>query len=133
MNKILLFAGIMFFCVLVLYVWFFIGNIGDFAKFLGEESKEIVGDESKFVGHWVDEKMNMQWYNFSSDGTVSLMDLAHGNYEIKDDHLANDIISKVNPSSIIDTITFDYYFSENYTKLHLKSINQTGWDIYVKQ
>lgn len=133
MNKIFLVVGIIFLCSLLFFFLFFVGNIGNFAKLLGETTIEITNEKDRFVGNWVDEKRNMQWYNFSSDGTVSLTDLAQGNYEIKDGRLIVDIVSGVNSSSIIGTVTYDYYFSKNYSKLHLKIINQTEWITYLKQ
>ena len=77
--------------------------------------------------------MNFQWYNFSSYGTVSSKDFDQGLYEIKDDQLNIEIGSNKNSSSIIGTITYDYYFSDRYSILHLKNINQKEWIIYLKQ
>ena len=54
MNKILIVFGIIFLCSLSLLFLFFMGDIGNFTKLLDETTKEITGEEDRFVGYWID-------------------------------------------------------------------------------
>ena len=51
MNKTWAFTLIIVCGVLVLTAWLFVGDFGDFAKSLGEASKNIISDEkTRFIG-----------------------------------------------------------------------------------
>jgi hypothetical protein len=133
MNKILFFAGIIILVVLMIYFLFFIGGIGNFAKTLGGISEDLTNDETKFIGRWIDIDTRIQEYTFSSDGEVWITNLTYGNYEIRNGHLFVTIISDLNSSSINNNIEFEYYFTENNSKLHLKEINLDNWSIFEKK
>ena len=68
MKKILLLAGVVGCCVLLLGGFIL---IGDFAHFLGQETKKIVeGKDDRFIGTWDIENEEEQLI-FHSSGTVS--------------------------------------------------------------
>ena len=51
MKKILLLAGVVGCCVLLLGGFILIGDFGDFAHFLGQETKKIVEEkDDRFIG-----------------------------------------------------------------------------------
>ena len=133
MNKILVFTGVMGCCILVLSAWFFIGEIGGFAKFLGEESEEIANTEkSKFVGTWEsqDETTLILLGNtvtFFSDGRVGLQG-SMPNYETFQIENEKLIISL---SGI--QYTFDYLFSNDDNTLSLRNIKDGTTGIYIRQ
>ena len=74
MKNILIFAGVILLCVLILSAWFFIGNLGNFAQFLGKESTDIFANEkSRFIGSWKttkDYSSLLYTYQFSNDDTI---------------------------------------------------------------
>ena len=86
MKKILLFAGIILLCVLILSTWFFIGNLGDLAKFLGKESENTFVDEkTRFIGTWESTK-DFSCYTFKTDGSFTY-NYIHGTYEINENNI----------------------------------------------
>jgi hypothetical protein len=67
MNKILLVAGIIFCCALLLGALFFLGSLGNFAHLLGETSQTLVGDDTdKFIGIWEGEESSSVEYNITA-------------------------------------------------------------------
>ena len=129
MNKILIFAGIILLSVLLLSTWFFIGEVGNFAQFLGQKSQEIVeGEENKFIGTW--ETTGGPTLKLSSDGTAS-NGLNNGIYEIKEGKL---VITYSNLNSWDEDIyTYDYSFSNNDETLILTDINTEETTTYTKK
>ena len=121
MKKIFILAGAVLLFVLLLTTWLFIIDFSDFAKSLGEKTKDTGTDEkSKFIGTWEttyfegDESFigYNGIYKFSSDGTGTIGGLTCtwniNNYTL--------IINYYEGSS---TIVYDYFFSENYELLTL--------------
>ena len=83
MKKILIFAGVILLCVLVLSTWFFIGNLGNFAQFLGKKSTNILGDKkSRFVGT-LETNTDFSRYTFKSDRSF-VNNFMQGTYEINE-------------------------------------------------
>ena len=53
MNKVFILLAVVLLCALILSYMFFIGNLGDFAQLIGQESSNALGDEySTFIGLW---------------------------------------------------------------------------------
>ena len=78
MKKIFILAGAVLLFVLLLTTWLFVIDFSDFAKSLGDKTKDTGTDEkSKFIGTWEtayfesDERFfgYNGIYKFSSDGT----------------------------------------------------------------
>jgi len=99
-------------------------------------------DEDKLVGTWKAEGKVVEsgWLKdyevmglpetlvFFSDGTVSF-DYAEGTYEIKDGKLVLEFVGEEGTVNLV----FDYYFSDNDTKLHLVSLSGEHSCTYIKQ
>ena len=99
-------------------------------------------DKDKLVGTWKAEGKVVEsgWIKdfevmglpevliFFSDGTVSF-DYIEGTYEIKDGKL---VLEFVGEGGIVNLV-FDYYFSDNDTKLHLVSLSGERSCTYIKQ
>ena len=86
--------------------------------------------ESKLVGTWVYHASGVDLeITFFSDGKFNDEYLFSGEYEIKDEKLVM--------TSTIDGTEFsrvyDYYFTENNTKLHLTDVGTNETTIYTKQ
>ncbi len=80
--------------------------------------------EEKFIGTW--KASQYDFHTFFSDGTSSQSGFG-GVWEIKDDKL---VITQEHGTIIK---TYDYYFSENNTKLHLKNVGGESYTVYTKQ
>lgn len=117
MKKIFLLAGFVGCCVLLLSGFVLIVDFGDFANFLGSESKKIVeGKEDRFIGTWNIENEEEQ-LAFHSSGTVSgYMD---GKYEIYEERLF------INMSFDNELISYEYnlYFSDNNNEVIISDVN----------
>lgn len=85
MNKIFVFAGTILLLVLILSAWFFIGNLGNFAKFLGEESiNALENEKTRFVGTWKTDDNNY-FYVFKIDGSAKFNNI-FGTYMINENN-----------------------------------------------
>jgi hypothetical protein len=95
-----------------------------------EVTNSYPSDESRFVGTW--KASQYEYHTFFSDGTCLSSDILpisglRGMWEIKEEKL---VIT--HEHSIINS-TYDYYFSENNSKLHLKNIGGENYKVYTKQ
>ena len=92
-------------------------------------------EENRLVGTWKADNIYTtlgKTVTFFSDGTCSTSDILpisglRGVWEIKDDKL---VIT--HQHSIINS-TYDYYFSENNSKLHLKNVGGENYKVFTKQ
>ena len=110
MKKILLLAGVVGCCVLLLGGFIL---IGDFAHFLGQETKKIVeGKDDRFIGTWDIENEEEQLI-FHSSGTVS--GHINGIYEVYEEIL----FINVSSGDALTTFEYNFYFSDNNTELIL--------------
>lgn len=126
MEKILIFAGVILLCVLILSTWFFIGNLGNFAQFLGKESTDIFANEkSRFIGPWETTK-DSSLYTFKPDGSFTY-NYIQGTYEIKQN---NTLI--LNYASYEDSsfLLYIYHFSNDDTILTLTNADNLE-DIFI--
>ena len=123
MKKILILAAAVLVFVLLLTTWLFVVDFSNFAKDLGERTKDTGADEkSKFIGIWettyFEEDERFVGYNgiykFSADGTGTIGGLTC-TWDISGSKL---VIEYYEGAS---TIVYDYIFSENYEKLTLIS------------
>ena len=107
MNKILIFAGIIFLCVLILSAWFFIGNLGNFAQFLGKESTDIFANEkSRFIGSW-ETTEDSSLYTFKPDGSFTY-NYIQGTYEINKN---NTVLLNYDSYEDSSSLLYTYQFS----------------------
>jgi len=107
LKKILVVAGVIILCALILSTWFFIGNLGNFSKFLGKESTNIFVDEkSRFIGNWgsTDE---ISHFTFKSDGSF-ISNYIQGAYEINKNNM---ILLNYNPDTYFNSSSYKYEFS----------------------
>lgn len=122
MNKILVITGIIVFITLILSAVIFIGGFGNFAKNLGDKSKNINLDEKTyFIGTWSSDTNQI---SFLSDGTFTTP-TDQGAYQIKN----NQVVLTYNYYGT--TEKYDYSFSDEKTTLYLTKNSQT--DIYDKE
>jgi hypothetical protein len=126
MKKIFILAGAVLLFVLLFTTWFFIIDLSDFAKSIGEKTKDTATDEkSKFIGTWettyIEGDDRFVGYNgvykFSSDGTGTIGGLICS-WDIKNNKLVIDYFEESM------NLIYDYFFSENYELLTL--INSKG-------
>ena len=119
MKNILIFAGIILLCVLILSAWFFIGNLGNFAQFLGKESTDIFANEkSRFIGSWEATK-NSSLYMFKPDGSF-IFSSKQGDYEINKN---NTVLLNYGSYEDFSTLRYTYQFSNDDTILTLTNID----------
>ena len=119
MNKILIFAGIMLLCVLILSAWFFIGNLGNFAQFLGRESTEIFTNEkSRFVGTW-ETNDTLFTYTFKPDGSF-IYNHVQGTYEINEN---NRVLLIYGHDEEYNSLNYSYQFSTDDMILSLYDLD----------
>lgn len=86
--------------------------------------------DSKLVGTWVYNTYGVDLViTFFSDGKFNDEYLFSGEYEIKDEKL---VISSVIDGTEFSRV-YDYYFTENNTKLHLTEVGMDDTTIYTKQ
>jgi len=122
MKKILLVAGVIGCCVLLLGGYLIINEFGGFAYFLGDKSKKIYDDQNvNFIGSWNIENSEEKLI-FSSAGEVS--GYYDGDYEIVEK------ILYINLSLNDISYEYNYYFSNNYGALILSEID-TGIGLYL--
>jgi len=115
LKKILIFAGIILLCVLILSTWFFIGNLGNFAQFLDKESTDIFANEkSRFIGSWETTK-DFSLYTFKPDGSFTY-NYIQGAYEIKQN---NTLILNYESDEDSSILLYKYHFSNDDTALTL--------------
>ena len=113
MKKIILLAGVVGCCVLLLGGFILIGDFGDFAHFIGQETKKIVdGKDDRFIGTWDIENEEEQLI-FHSSGTVS--GYMNGKYETYEEKL----FINASSSDAITTYEYNFYFSDNNNELIL--------------
>ncbi len=107
MKKILIFAGVVLLFVLILSAWFFIGNLDNFAQFLGKESTDIFANEkSRFIGTW-ETSNGLSTYNFKSDGSL-IYNYIQGTYEINEN---NTLFLNYDSHEDSPTLLYTYQFS----------------------
>ena len=95
---------------------------------LNTENDGNSGSESnRFVGTWKKEGASYEIITLFSDGTCSYYAGMSGFWELKDGKLVLDIYT----SGLI--ITYDYYFSEENTKLNLRHVGGESYSTYTKQ
>lgn len=118
-RKIVTFSAILVIVIIIIL------SIVSF-DFIGYIYKITKTEESRFVGTWKNEKSGT--LIFYSDGTI-VLGIIEGTYELKDGKLVIRALSgEVNLVSV-----YDYYFSENDTKLNLIDINSGITTTYTKQ
>ena len=126
MNKILVFAGVILLLVLILSTWFFIGNLGNFAKYLGKESTDIFANEkSKFIGSWETTK-DLSLYMFKPDGSFTHTSI-QGTYEIKQN---NTVLLNYGSYEDFPSLVYMYEFSNDDTVLTLTNADELE-DIFI--
>lgn len=96
-----------------------------------EVTNSFPSEEGRFVGTW-ENNSTKSTITFFSDGTCSSSDILpysglRGVWEIKDDKLV------ITHEHGIIISTYDYYFSENNSKLHLKNVGGENYKVYTKQ
>jgi len=129
LKKILLFAGIILLCVLILSTWFFIGNLGNFAKFLGKESENTFVDEkTRFVGTWESTKDSSR-YTFKTDGSFTYSYM-HGTYEINENNI---LLLNYDHDEDSNSSNYNYQFSTDDTILTLYDIDTLEAAIVLKK
>ena len=115
LKKILIFAGIIFLFVLILSTWFFIGNLGNFAQFLGKEATKNLGEvKSRFVGTW-ETNTDFSLYTFKSDGSFTY-NYIQGTYEINEN---NTLLLNYGSYEDFTSSLYTYQFSIDDTVLTL--------------
>ena len=121
MKKIFVFAGAVLLFILLLTTWLFIVDFSDFAKVLGDKTKDAGTDEkTKFIGTWettyIEGDKRFFGYNgiykFSSDGTGTVGGLICS-WEIKNSQLIIDLYE------YSSKIIYKYFFSEDFESLTL--------------
>ena len=126
MKKILIFAGVILLCVLILSTWFFIGGLGNFAQFLGKESTNIFANEkSRFIGSWETTK-DSSLYTFKSDGSFTY-NYIEGTYEINKN---NTVLLNYDSYEDSSSLLYTYQFSNDDTILTLTNTNNLE-DIFI--
>ena len=129
MKKILIFAGIILLCVLILSAWFFIGNLGNFTQFLGRESTEIFANEkSRFIGTW-ETNDTLFTYTFKSDGSF-IYNHVQGTYEINEN---NRVLLIYGPDEESSSLNYSYQFSTDDTILNLYDVDTLEATIVLKK
>jgi len=127
MKKIYIFAGIIFFLVLIIITGVFIFDLHDFAENLGKQTEDIgTSEETKFIGTWettfFENDDRFIGYNgnlkFSSDGSGTIGGIPCM-WFIMDSKLIIDLIEE-NIGRI-----YDYTFSDDFNKLTLSDSNGT--------
>ena len=108
--------------LLVISILISVGLISGCAETNNSSSDE----EEKFVGTWEAYSESSISMTFNSDGTFSQVTpfgLIVRNWEVKDEKLV------LTGETDSETSSYNYYFSENDTKLHLQTV---GTDVYVE-
>ena len=123
MKKIYILAGSVLFFVLMLTTWLFVINFSDFAKNLGQKTKDSSLDEkSKFIGTWKttyfeDDDRFIGYngiYKFSLDGTGTVGGLVCS-WNLSDNKLI------INCLQVDEILKYDYNFYNNYNSLSLNN------------
>ena len=127
MKKIIILAAAVLIFVLLLTTWLFVVDFSNFAKYLGDRTKDTgTYEKSKFIGTWettyFEEDERFVGYNgiykFSADGTGTIGGLTC-TWDISDIKLVIDYYEGVT------TIVYDYLFSEDYETLALNNSKGT--------
>ena len=133
MKKIYILVGAVLLLVLIIMCWFFIFQYYDFAQNLGKKSKEAALQESsRFIGIWetdfIEGDARFIGYNgiliFHGDKIGSIGGLP-STWELKEDKLI------IYYYEGVSSVTYDYSFSEDETRLTL--INSNGFLEYFKR
>jgi len=126
LKKILIFAGVIFICVLILSAWFFIGNLGNFAQSLGKESTDIFANEkSRFIGPWETTK-DSSLYTFKPDGSFTYASI-QGTYEINKN---NTVLLNYDSYEDSPSLLYMYHFSNDDAILTLTNADNLE-DIFI--
>jgi len=91
-----------------------------------ENDGNTVSQSDRFIGTWKNEGNSYEIITLFSDGACSYLGIS-GFWELKDGKLVLDLYT----SGL--TITYDYYFSEEYTKLNLRQVGGDNYSTYTKQ
>ena len=136
MIKILMFAGFISFCVLMLACWLFIGNFGDFADLLSKKSKKIIEDDtSRFIGTWESGTGELTFYK-NGNYTSTMIFYAAGTYSIKNEKLILQMdAGEPNGDSAYsrEEAIYNYSFSDNDIALTLTDEDHEASEFFIKQ
>ena len=128
MKKILIYAGILSCCILILAAFLFIGDFGGFANLLGKESKKVINNDTinNFIGTWDIENKEEQLVFFSNKTCSGFI---NGKYDFD----SNKIF--INTSNEISTtkLEYNYFFSDFYETLTLSNVDSNEGLILQKQ
>ena len=108
--------------VTILLIALMVISVG-FLSGCNEASNILSGEKNKFVGTWKGSYFSI---TFFSDGSCSYSSLG-AIWDIKDEKL---VITIGNNELVY---SYDYYFSDDNTKLHLKSAGEDDYTTYTKQ
>jgi len=92
-----------------------------------ETNKSLSDEERRFVGTWGATSENFQIsMTFYSDGTFK-QNFIERKWEVKDGLLV------LTGETDLETSSYDYYFTEDDTKLHLQTSGTDVYVVYTKQ